>query len=259
VQNSEQATTDALWREYKRTHQRRLRDELIVRYSSLVDFVAARVARGVPPMIEHADLVSYGVFGLIDAIEKFDPERHIKFETYAVSRIKGAVIDELRSVDWVPRSVRAKARLVERAFSELQGTLLRSPTDFELASDIGISDVALRKISAETFFVGVVALDEVISGRPGDGGTTLGQTLADRREGPVAAFELEETNRGLVRAINCLGERERRVLSLYYYRGMTLAEIGRVLGVTESRVCQIHGTAIGHLRGRIQSAEREVA
>jgi RNA polymerase sigma factor for flagellar operon FliA len=260
VEESEQAAVDQRWRDYKRTGEQHLRDELIVQYSALVKFVAGRVSVGLPHTIEQADLVSYGMFGLIDAIEKFDPERAIKFETYAITRIKGAIIDELRSVDWVPRSVRSKARSVEQAYAHLEGTLLRTPTDAEVATELGISEPDLQQMFTQISFVGIVALDEVVSGGDrGEGSTTLAQSLPDRGAGPVAAYEVEEMKQILAGAINRLGDREKIVLSLYYYESLTLAEIGQVLGVTESRVCQIHTKAVLQLRGRMMLAERESA
>src|SRR6476646_9689035 len=137
---------EGLWQEYKESGRRDLRDRLILHYSPLVKFVAGRVAVGLPQNVEQSDLVSYGIFGLMDAIEKFDTSRNIKFETYAISRIKGAIIDELRSIDWVPRSVRAKARSVEKAYAKLEATLLRTPTDAEVASEMGISEADLQSI-----------------------------------------------------------------------------------------------------------------
>lgn len=250
-----------LWAGYKSTGDRKLRDQLILRYAPLVKYVAGRVAVGLPHTIEQPDLVSYGMFGLIDAIEKFDTARQIKFETYAITRIKGAIIDELRSIDWVPRSVRAKARSVERAYAKLEGVLLRTPTDGEVAAELGISDAELQQIFAQISFVGIVALDEVVAGGSSDRTetTTLGDTLPDKGTGPVLAYEIEEMKQILAGAINRLGDREKVVLSLYYYEGLTLADIGQVLGVTESRVCQIHTKAVLQLRGRMIIAERESA
>jgi RNA polymerase sigma factor for flagellar operon FliA len=249
---------DRLWSEYKRTSDRKVRDQLIVRYSPLVKFVAGRVSAGLPQSIEQADLVSYGMFGLIDAIEKFDTSRNIKFETYAITRIKGAIIDELRSIDWVPRSVRAKARAVEQAYASLEAALGRAPSDSEVASELQMSEGDLQSIFGQISYIGIVALDEVISGGGSDRGesVTLGDSLADRGEGPMAAFEVEEMKQILAGAINRLGDREKIVLSLYYYENLTLAQIGQVLGVTESRVCQIHTKAVMQLRGRLIMAER---
>ena len=217
--------------------------------------MAGRVAAGLPQSIEQADLVSYGIFGLIDAIDKFDPSRGFKFETYAIARIKGAIIDELRSIDWVPRSVRAKARAIERAYSKLENELRRTPDDNELARELGMTDRELTKTLSQISFVGLVALDEILAAggeRPGgDGGRH------DRRSShdPVEAFEVDEMKVLLADAVNRMPERERLVLTLYYYEGLTLSEIGDVLGVTESRACQIHTKAILQLRARLGEPE----
>ena len=243
----------ALWREFKSSADLGLREKLILHYSPLVKYVAGRVGIGLPPNIEQADLVSYGIFGLIDAIEKFDIERAIKFETYAISRVRGAIIDELRAIDWIPRSVRHKAREVERAYADLEGQLHRTPTEAEVAARMGIAVGDLHHIFSQVSYVNVVALDELLSvgGEKGDK-LTLGDTLEDKgAEDPVLAFEGEETKYLLARAINQLPEREKIVVTLYYYEGLTLSEIGQVLGVTESRICQMHTKAVLQLRGKI--------
>ena len=248
-----------LWHEFKATGQASLREQLILHYSPLVKYVAGRVAVGLPASVEHADLVSYGIFGLIDAIEKFDPDREIKFETYAMSRIRGAIIDELRTIDWVPRSVRAKARDVERAYAALEAELHRTPTEAEVAQRLGLRLDELHQVFSQVSFVNVVALDELVApaGERGDQ-LSLGDTLRDTRaEDPVVAFESEETKYLLARAINALPEREKIVITLYYYEGLTLAEIGRVLGVTESRICQVHTKAVLALRGHLIAARDE--
>jgi RNA polymerase sigma factor for flagellar operon FliA len=257
VSDEERAEIEAaiavLWRDYKTTKQERLRERLILHYSPLVKYVAGRVGVGLPPNIEQADLVSYGIFGLIDAIEKFDLERAIKFETYAISRIKGAIIDELRSIDWIPRSVRYKAREVEKAYAALEAKLHRSPTEAEVAAELGIKLEDLHTIFSQVSFVNVVALDELLTagGEKGDK-LSLVDTLEDTKaEDPVAAFETEETKYLLAKAINTLPEREKIVVTLYYYEGLTLAEIGQVLGVTESRICQMHTKAVLQLRGKL--------
>jgi len=249
-----------LWQQYKERSTAEARERLILHYSPLVKFVAGRVAAGLPQNIEQSDLVSYGIFGLIDAIDKFDPGRGYKFETYAISRIKGAIIDELRSIDWVPRSVRAKARSLEKAYAKLESQLHRTPTDVELAGELGISDDQFQTTLSQISFIGLVALDEMLS-VGGDRGEalSLGDTVADTNEGPVAAYEVEEMRQILADAINRMPEREKIVLTLYYYEGLTLAEIGQVLGVTESRVCQIHTKAVLQLRSRLAASEREPA
>ena len=248
-----EAALRELWQQYKKTADGALRERLILHYSPLVKYVAGRVGVGLPPNIEQADLVSYGIFGLIDAIEKFDLDRAIKFETYAISRIRGAIIDELRAIDWIPRSVRYKAREVEKAYAKLEGELHRTPSEAEVAAEMGIKLDDLHAIFSQVSFVNVVALDELLSvgGEKGDK-LSLVDTLEDTRaEDPVLAFESEETKYLLAKAINTLPEREKIVVTLYYYEGLTLAEIGQVLGVTESRICQMHTKAVLQLRGKL--------
>jgi RNA polymerase sigma factor for flagellar operon FliA len=250
---AEGISVDALWKEFKATRAGEARERLILHYSPLVKYVAGRVSVGLPSTIEQADLVSYGIFGLIDAIEKFDPERAIKFETYAISRIRGAIIDELRAIDWIPRSVRFKAREVERALGELESKLRRPPSDAELAAELGVSLDDLQDILNKINLVSVVALDELLTvGGDKDEKLTLVDTLEDTRAAdPVMSFENEEMRHILAQAVNHLPERERLVVTLYYYEGLTLAEIGKVLGVTESRVCQMHTKAVLQLRNRM--------
>ena len=255
------AHIDRLWADFKSQGTQAQRDQLILHYSPLVKYVAGRVAVGLPQNVEQADLVSYGIFGLIDAIVKFDPGRGFKFETYAMSRIKGAILDELRSIDWVPRSVRAKARSLERAYSKLEAEHHRAPTDEELARELDLSDDQFQGVLSQISFVGVAALDEMLasSGERGES-VTLGDTIADDlTEGPVAVFEVEEMRQILAQTISTMPEREKIVLTLYYYESLTLAEIGQVLGVTESRVCQIHTKAVIQLRARLAATEREPA
>lgn len=246
-----------LWEDYKRTRSREARERLILHYSPLVKFVAGRVAAGLPQSVEQSDLVSYGIFGLIDAIDKFEPERGFKFETYAISRIKGSIIDELRSIDWVPRSVRAKARAIERAYSKLENELRRTPDETEVAAELEMSPAELAQVLSQVSFVGLVALEELIGRGERDSGGTIGDTISDAAHDPVQAFEIEEMKHVLADAINRMPDRERLVLTLYYYEGLTLAEIGDVLGVTESRVCQIHTKAILQMRARLQEPEPE--
>lgn len=255
--SSETNAIERLWSQYKADGSRRARDQLIVHYSPLVKYVAGRVAVGLPQNVDQADLVSYGLFGLIDAIDKFDPERGFKFETYAISRIKGNILDELRAIDWVPRSVRAKARQIEKAYAKLEAELHRAPSEDELATELDMTRAQLQTSLSKISFVGVVALDEFVGSSERDGGATLGDTVAAEGEAPGDRFEVQEMRHLLSTAIDKLPERERVVLTLYYYEGLTLAQIGEVLGVTESRVCQIHTKAILQVRSRMQAADRE--
>jgi RNA polymerase sigma factor for flagellar operon FliA len=255
VDEQQKARANGLWSRYTTAPSREVRDQLIVHYSPLVKYVASRVAAGLPQNVEQADLVSYGIFGLIDAIDKFDPERGYKFETYAISRIKGAMLDELRSMDWVPRSVRTKAKRIEQANAKLEAKLGRAPSDEELAGALDITTVELETMLTKISFVGVVALDEMLSGGERGDSMTLGDTIPDKGTGPVGSFEVEEMRQLLAESINGMTEREKIVLTLYYYEGLTLAEIGQVLGVTESRVCQIHTKSVLRLRSRLTANE----
>ena len=241
------------WEEYKANGSGTARDALILHYSPLVKYVAGRVGVGLPANIDQADLISYGIFGLIDAIDKYDPARGIKFETYAINRIRGAIIDELRAIDWVPRSVRFKAREVEKAYQALENKLKRPPSDAEIAAEMGISRSDLNHTYSQLANVSMVALDELMTADGGGGDKlSLMETLEDHGTvQPAEAFEDQEMKGILTGAVNNLPERERLVITLYYYEGLTLAQIGQVLGVTESRICQMHTKAVLALRGRI--------
>ena len=246
----------ALWDAFKGSASDEARERLILHYAPLVKYVASRVATGLPASVEQADLVSYGMFGLIDALQKFEPGRGNKFETYAIPRIKGAIIDELRAMDWVPRSVRFKAREIEKAHSDLEAMLKRQPTEDEMAERLGISRSELHDVVSQISFVSVLALDEMVSvGADRGEQVSLIDTLADKDLDPTSGVESQETRGLLAAAINSLSEREKIVVTLYYFEGLTLAEIGEILGVTESRVCQIHTKAVGGLRGQLSEID----
>ena len=249
-----------LWAEFKQSEvsgaRESARERLILHYAPLVKYVASRVATGLPASVDQADLVSYGMFGLIDALEKFDPGRGNKFETYAIPRIKGAIIDELRAMDWVPRSVRFKAREIEKAYSDLESIHKRAPTETEVAARLGVTLRELHEVINQISFVQVVQLDEILSvGSDRGEQVSLLDTLADRGTDPTTSLEGQETRGMLAAAINSLSEREKIVVTLYYFEGLTLAEIGEILGLTESRVCQIHTKAVGQLRLQLVETE----
>jgi RNA polymerase sigma factor FliA len=245
----------ALWDSYKNGQDTSARDALILNYSPLVKYVAGRLASSLPQTVDTADLISYGIFGLIDAIEKFDLERAIKFETYAIARIKGAIIDELRAMDWVPRSVRSRAREIENAYIVLENQHKRVPTDAEVAEHMGISTKDLADILTKLSYTSVVSFEELwVGGDRDDAQSAIGSIKDDAAEDPVAIFESEELKTILAEAIDRLPEREKTVIALYYYEGLTLKEIGQVLGVTESRVSQLHTKSVLRLRARLHSA-----
>ena len=242
-----------LWRRYKRDGDERARERLVVAYSPLVKYVAGRMASGLPAHVEEADLISYGLGGLISAIERFDLSREIKFETFAITRIKGSIIDELRSLDWVPRSVRARARAIERANSKLEHKFQRAPTDEEMAAELEMTVAdfhdALLQISNST----VAALDELwtVSDASGDQVSLLDTLQDPGAPDPAQVMDATDLKDRIADAIARLPEREKLVVALYYYENLTLREIGEVLGVTESRVSQLHTKAVLRLRGRM--------
>ena len=256
-----QDETQALWRDYTTKRDQASRDRLILTYAPLVKYVAGRLGSGLPAHVDENDLVSYGLLGLIGAIERFDPSRDIKFETYAITRIKGSIIDELRAMDWVPRSVRSRARDIERAIGELERKLHRAPTDEEIAEKLGVTTDDLNESLSEIGRSSIAALDELWTISSGAGGdqVALIDTIEDTT-GPEPQSELAQTElkEALGEAIARLPEREKLVVTLYYYEELTLREIGEVLGVTESRVSQLHTKAILRLKARLAgSAARE--
>jgi RNA polymerase sigma factor for flagellar operon FliA len=214
------------------------------------------MASGLPSHVEEGDLISYGLIGLIGSIERYDLDRDIKFETYAVARIRGAIIDELRSLDWVPRSVRAKARDVEKAHSQLENKLGRAPNEEEMADKLGVSVEDFRTTLLEIANSSVLALDDLWTVSDPDGGqVSLLDTIRDPNAvDPEEAIDTVELKDRLADAIESLPDRERLVIALYYYEALTLREIGDVLGVTESRVSQLHTKAVLGMRSHLQNA-----
>jgi RNA polymerase sigma factor for flagellar operon FliA len=242
-----------LWRRYKSTGDDQARERLVVAYSPLVKYVSGRMASGLPAHVEEADLISYGLVGLISAIERFQPEREIKFETYAITRIKGAIIDELRSLDWVPRSVRSRARDIEKANSKLEHALQRAPTDEEMASELDLTVEAFQEALMQISNSTVAALDELwtVSDASGDQVSLLDTLQDPGAPDPAAVMDATDLKDRMADAIARLPEREKLVVAVYYFENLTLREIGEVLGVTESRVSQLHTKAVLRLRGRM--------
>jgi RNA polymerase sigma factor FliA len=250
--------TQTLWLQYRKTGDQALRDRLILTYAPLVKYVAGRLGSGLPAHVDEGDLVSYGLLGLIGAIERYDPGRDVKFETYAIARIKGAIIDELRALDWVPRSVRSRAREIERAMTELEAKLGTAPTDEQIADKIGITVAELEESLTEIARSSIAALDELwtVSGSDGDQ-VALIDTIEDiEAPDPQGQLSQTEMKEAIADAIARLPEREKLVVTLYYYEELTLREIGEVLGVTESRVSQLHTKAILRLKARLAGSAR---
>lgn len=243
-----------IWIEYKKSNDPKLRESLILYYAPLVKYVAGRIASGLPKSVDVQDLVSNGVIGLIDAIERFDIERYIKFETYAISRIRGAIIDSLRALDWLPRSLRYRAKEIDRVYSELESRLKRTPTEEELAKELGISINDLRQLLSELSYSSVIALEDIVvsSQEKGNQFSVIDSIEDKKAADPSELFEETELKETVLGAIRELPEREKKVIILYYYQNLTLKEIGILLGVSESRVSQIHSKAILRLKSRVK-------
>jgi len=242
-----------LWQRYKRTKSLAMREEIIKKYLYLVKYVAGRVAIALPPNIEFGDLVSYGILGLFDAIEKYDVTQGNKFETYGVSRIRGAIMDELRKLDWAPRLLRKKAREIDRKCKELEETLGRQPSDEELSKELNISVADLNGIYSDLNSTTFLSLDEVWQNDDGNKPISRLQTIEDSLVTHQFKYVYQnEVKELLAKAIKELPEKERLVVVLYYYENLTLREIGEVLEVSESRVCQIHTKVVTRLRSYLK-------
>lgn len=239
-------TLDSAWDAWHVSKENMAREWLVVHYASLVKFVAGRLAAGLPRSVDTGDLVSAGVFGLMNAIDRFDPEQGAKFETYAIPRIRGAILDGLRSLDWVPRSVRSRSRQIQDAITALEHELGRTPTDDEIAAELKIDVAELEKWLADVAAGSVGPLDHV----------AMDATPAENNAAtqPGSAIEEGELRDAMRTEISKLPEREQAVLVLYYEDGLTLAEIGEALGVTESRISQIHAKAVLQLRSRLSAS-----
>ncbi len=251
-EDPDQKTTDELWREYKRTHDTELRNRLIEKYYPMVRYISERLLQTLPKSIELDDLCSAGLFGLMDAIDGFDLSRGIKFKTYCTTRIRGAILDELRSQDWVPRLVRVKASRLDRAWQELQSRFGREPTTVELARRLGLDlqqiQSELREASPRAIFSLSDAWDD-----EEDHPMEKLDVLEDRRSpDTLALLQRRDVMDHLLRSLT---EKEQYILRLYYEQNLTMREIGELLSLTESRVCQIHSNVMERLRRRFQAVK----
>jgi RNA polymerase sigma factor for flagellar operon FliA len=250
---------EELWKEYSKTRDPNIREFFIKQYALLVKYVAGKLAVGMPPNVEFDDLVGFGAFGLLDAIDKFDPEKNVKFKTYAVTRIRGAILDELRSIDWVPRSIRQKTREVEEAIGALEAQLGRIATDQEIASSMGMDQEEYLKTLMKISRTSVLSLNDVwFSGDENDK-VSIGDSIESPASlNPDIIVQNDESRRIIMEAIGDLPDKEKKVVVLYYYEGLTLKEIGAVLDVTESRVSQLHTKAILRLRSRLTNIHKGI-
>lgn len=248
-----------LWKRYRSTGDMSLRDAIVKQYAPLVKYVAGKVSVGMPQNVDFDDLVGFGVFGLFDAIEKFDPEKHVKFKTYAVTRIRGAIFDELRSIDWVPRSVRQKTRELDETVQRLEARLGRSATDLEVADELGMSRAQYNQMILKISGTSMLSLNDVwYTGEDNDKVSIVESIESPSSLRPDSIAEKDEIRRVIVEAINELPDKEKKVLVLYYYEDLTLKEIGKVLDVTESRISQLHTKAITRLRSKLTNIKKGI-
>lgn len=248
--------TQELWQRFKLQGDREARDRLINKYAYLVKITAGRVVTNLPPNVERDDLVGAGVVGLVKAVDQFDVSRQVKFETYAIALIRGAILEMLREEDWVPRSVRERVKNLERTYMQVEMALGRPASEEEVANQLGIDTDELRATLADSGRATLLSLDDVIVGADGNERIHLSDIIDDEFASPLSEVETKEMLRSLGIAIDRLPEREKLVISLYYYEGLTFKEIGKVLSVSESRVYQLHTQAVLRLRGYLS---RDVA
>ncbi|MDR1324780.1 MAG: RNA polymerase sigma factor WhiG [Treponema sp.] len=252
-------TEEERWLEYCQTKNPKIREDFIKQYAPLVKYVAGKVAVGMPHTVEFDDLVGYGNFGLLDAIDKFDPHKGVKFKTYAVTRIRGAIFDELRSIDWVPRSVRQKMREIEEAVGALEAQLGRSASDKEIAASLNMSEADYLKTVMKFSSTSILSLNDVwFSKDENDKVSIVDSIEAPASLNPDVIVEKEEIRRVIVEQINEIPDKEKKILVLYYYEDLTLKEIGQVLDVTESRVSQLHTKAIMRLRSKLTNLRKGI-
>ena len=255
----DERTEEERWLEYRKTRNPALREAFIKQYAPLVKYVAGKVAMGMPHNVEFDDLVGFGVFGLIDAIDKYDPEKNVKFKTYAVTRIRGAIFDELRQIDWVPRSVRQKTREIETAISSLEAQLGRTASDQEIAGALGMNEDEYLKTIQKISGTSILSLDDVwFSSDEKDRVSIVDSIEAPSSLNPDVMVEKEVIRQVIITAINELPDKEKKILILYYYEDLTLKDIGRVLEVTESRVSQLHTKAILRLRSKLTNIRKGI-
>ena len=255
----DEKTEDELWNEFKKTKSPALRDKFIRQYMPLVKYVAGKVSVGMPGSVEFDDLVGFGQFGLLDAINKYDPDKNVKFKTYAVTRIRGAIFDELRQLDWVPRSVRQKSREIEDTIVELESKLGRTATDAEIAKEMGVSEEEYQHEVLKVSGTSVLSLNDVwYSGEENDH-MLIGDSIESPASlNPDVQVEREEVRRVIVQAINELPEKEKMVIVLYYHENLTFKEIGQVLEVSESRISQLHTKANLRLRAKLTNFRKGI-
>ncbi len=239
-----------LWEEYAGTRSPEVREKIILEYAPLVKVVAGRLSMYLGYNVEYEDLVSYGIFGLIDAIDKFDCLKDVKFETYASLRIRGAILDQIRKMDWIPRTIRQKQKRIDAAIKEIETQYGRSATDEEIARLLGITDEEYLDWQSQMKITNVVSLNEFLE-QGSEVSNEAGSTKSAAFDSPEEILERDELKKMLEQALELLTEKERKVIVLYYYEDLTLKEISNILEVSESRISQLHTRALQKMRGRL--------
>ena len=246
----DEAGKKMLWEEYDKTKSPEVREKIILEYAPLVKMVAGRLSMYLGYNVEYEDLVSYGIFGLIDAIDKFDAMKDVKFETYASLRIRGAILDQIRKMDWIPRTIRQKQKRIDAAIKEIEAKYGRSATDDEVAASLGITNDEYVDWQSQMKVTNVVSLNEFLeqgSEIPNDNSYNRNAQF----DGPEEVIERDELKRMLAEALELLTEKERKVIVLYYYEDLTLKEISSILEVSESRISQLHTRALQKMKSRM--------
>lgn len=237
-----------MWDEYVKNRSMEIRDKIILEYASLVKIVAGRLSMYLGYNVEYEDLVGYGIFGLIDAIDKFDVKKGNKFETYASLRIRGAILDQIRKMDWIPRSLRQKQKKMDTAISELELSMGRTPTDIEVAENLGISEEEYNIWQGQTKVSNLISLDEFVENA---GERNVEPVKSSQQEQPEKVVERNELKKILAETLDILTDKERKVILLYYYEELTLKEISSILEVSESRVSQLHTKALQKMKKKL--------
>ncbi len=255
----DEKTEDELWHEFKKNRSTKIRDQFIRQYMPLVKYVAGKVSSGMPESVEFDDLVGYGQFGLLDAISKYDPDKNVKFKTYAVTRIRGAIFDELRELDWVPRSVRQKSREIEDTITDLEAKLGRMASDAEIAKAMGMTESEYESVVMKVSGTNILSLNDVWYSNDDTDNMSIGDNIeAPNSMNPDVIVEREEIKRVIIQAINELPQNEKMVIILYYHEDLTFKEIGKVLNVSESRISQLHSKANLRLRAKLTSIRKGI-
>jgi RNA polymerase sigma factor FliA len=255
----DEKSEDDLWAEYKKTKLPALRDKFIRQYMPLVKYVAGKVSVGMPGSVDFDDLVGFGQFGLLDAINKYDPEKNVKFKTYAVTRIRGAIFDEMRQLDWVPRSVRQKSREIEDTITELESRLGRTASDAEIAKEMNLTEEEFLQTVMKVSGTSVLSLNDVWYSGDDSDHMSIGDSIESPSSmNPDVQVEREEIRKVIIQAINELPEKEKMVIVLYYHEDLTFKEIGQVLDVSESRISQLHTKANLRLRAKLTNLRKGI-